>query len=253
MFYIIYFSPTGGTKKVVDLITQVWDCEKKEINLLKPNDDYENYQLEKDDICVVAVPSFGGRVPAIVTERLGKISANCTKTIGIVTYGNREYDDTLLELKKLLSNRGFHMGAAITAVTEHSIVREIAAGRPDKSDQKQLKNFALQIKEAFDTGNIKEDLLVAGNDPLKKYGVMPMQPKAGDQCTLCGKCAEECPVKAISIENPKETDSEKCISCMRCIAVCPTQDRKLDPMKLEGIRFHLQEVCKERKENQYIL
>ena len=29
----IYFSPTGGTKKVVKIISNSWNCEKTEIDL----------------------------------------------------------------------------------------------------------------------------------------------------------------------------------------------------------------------------
>ena len=29
---LIYFSPTGGTKKVLDIISEEWNCDKREID-----------------------------------------------------------------------------------------------------------------------------------------------------------------------------------------------------------------------------
>ncbi|MBQ7085368.1 MAG: 4Fe-4S ferredoxin, partial [Anaerotignum sp.] len=69
MFYEITFSPTGGTKRSADLLSAAWK-EKAEIDLMKRRDDFTKYTFTAEDICLVAVPSFGGRVPAVVIERL---------------------------------------------------------------------------------------------------------------------------------------------------------------------------------------
>ena len=37
-----------------------------------------------------------------------------------------------------------------------------------------------------------------------------------DACIMCGACAAECPVEAIS-----EGDADKCIGCGNCAATCP--------------------------------
>ena len=48
-----------------------------------------------------------------------------------------------------------------------------------------------------------------------------LKPKSDKKCESCGICAKLCPVNAIPLDDPKETNSEKCISCMRCISICP--------------------------------
>ena len=42
--YALYFSPTGGTKKVLDIFCSAWDCQKEYISLPDlPKMDYLSY------------------------------------------------------------------------------------------------------------------------------------------------------------------------------------------------------------------
>ena len=101
MFYEITFSPTGGTKKCADLLSAAWS-EKTEIDLMDRKADFSKYTFTEEYTCLVAVPSFGGRVPAIATERLQNMQGGGAKAILVVVYGNRAYEDTLVELDLLL-------------------------------------------------------------------------------------------------------------------------------------------------------
>lgn len=253
MFYSIYFSPTGSTKKIASLLAAPWQCEKREIDLSCAEGEENHQGFGKADVCLVAVPSYGGRVPAIALDRMSRFSAEGTKAILLVTYGNREYDDTLLELKETLLAKGFRVGAAVTAVTEHSIIHEIAKGRPDKADIEQLHTYVRQIKERFDAGDITDDLKVKGTHPFREYGGVPLKPKAGRKCTSCGLCAKKCPVQAIPADDPKKTNQEICISCMRCIKICPEHARKLDPLMLKVAGAKLKKECIETKRNECMM
>ena len=94
---------------------------------------------------------------------------------------------------------------------------------------------------------------IPGNRPYKKLGVVPMKPQTDDDCLKCGTCAAKCPVQAIPVERPWETDEEKCISCMRCVEICPLHARKVSALKLKIASRKLQKVCSERKENELFL
>lgn len=49
-----------------------------------------------------------------------------------------------------------------------------------------------------------------------------MSYRISDECIMCGACAAECPVGAISEGDGKYViDPEKCISCGTCQGVCP--------------------------------
>ena len=246
MFYEITFSPTGGTKKCADLLSAAWK-EKTEIDLMKRQDDFTKYTFTAEDICLVAVPSFGGRVPAVATERLQMMQGGGAKAILVVVYGNRAYEDTLVELEDTLTERGFVPMAGAAAVAEHSIFREFAAGRPDANDEIQLKDWSSKIKSKLEAGT-ERAMPFVGNRPYKKYGAIPMVPKA-KSCQMCGKCVSICPVGAIPADQPNETIAEKCITCMACTVHCPKSARTLPDPVFAALEAKLSAVCAERKPN----
>lgn len=260
--YKIYFSPTGGTKKCIDLLSRAWNCEKKDINLLDKEAMKENYVFSEEDVCIIAVPSFGGRVPAPALEQIGKMSGQKAKTILMAVYGNRDYDDTLLELREAAEGAGFCSCAAVAAVAEHSIMHQYGTGRPDSEDEKELIQFAEKIREQVEkTKNIRKDdtraaeyvLNVPGNRPYREYNGVPFQPKADKRCNKCGICAKSCPTDAILPENPSSLNKDKCISCLHCIAVCPHHARSLNPLLLAVGTKKMKKECSGRKENHLYL
>ena len=127
----IVFSPTGGTKKVADYVADVLEGEESTVDLSDPELDLGAVRLAQGDVAVIAVPSFGGRVPAVAAERLIKVRGNGARAVLVCVYGNRAYEDTLVELEDLAQQAGFEVVAAIAAVAEHSIARQFATGRPD--------------------------------------------------------------------------------------------------------------------------
>ena len=248
MFYEITFSPTGGTKKSADLLSAAWS-EKKEINLMNRREDFGKYTFTAEDICLVAVPSFAGRVPAVATERLKQMQGGGAKAILVAVYGNRAYEDTLIELEDTMKDCGFQPVGGAAVVAEHSIFREFAKGRPNAADEAQLKEWSVKLKEKAEKGG---SVSFPGNRPYKKYGAIPMTPKA-KICQNCGKCVSICPVGAIPGENPKETHTDKCITCMACVAVCPIQARAVNPIALVGAKAMLKKALSGRKENELFL
>lgn len=249
--YAMYFSPTGGTKRVLDVFAEEWQINGW-INLTK-DEAMPGINFTAEDICIVAVPSFGGRVPEVALNRMRRWQGNGATAVLAVTYGNRAYDDTLLELKEELISSGFVPKAAVAAVTEHSIVREFGAGRPDVQDKEVLRGFVKEIQKFLENGKIADKLIVPGNYPYREHSKSLMIPKATADCTGCGSCAVRCPVGAINPTNPNQVDEEKCISCMCCVLVCPWDGRKLPDEMLAGVKAKIGEACALRKENELFL
>ncbi len=248
----IVFSPTGGTQKVADTITLKWDKRARKIDLSDPKTDFAAISLEKEDIAVIAVPSFGGRVPALAAERLEKIHGNGAKCVAVCVYGNRAYEDTLIELNDAAAKSGFQVIAGIAAIAEHSIMHQYATGRPDEEDRTQLQGFAEKILEKISNADMSAPQ-IPGNRPYKKAGGAGLVPKADHKCNACGLCAEKCPAQAISRENPRETDGKKCISCMRCISVCPQSARKVNSAMVSVAAMAIKKACSEKKSNELFL
>lgn len=144
--------------------------------------------------------------------------------------------------------------AAIAAVAEHSIMHQYASGRPDAEDEMELRRFAGQIQEKI-RGGLTETSTpqIPGNRPYKKAGGSGLVPKADNNCTNCGLCAERCPVRAISRDHLKTADSKKCISCMRCIALCPQRARKVNGAVVSAAALAMKKVCSVRKGNELFI
>ena len=121
---IAHFSPTGGTKKVADAIAAGFDIPVEEMDLTKAD---STVTLGKKDALMAVLPVYAGRVPQISLERLSALKGNGQKAVAVVVYGNREFDDALLETKDALEANGFQVIAAAAFIAEHSIARFIGS------------------------------------------------------------------------------------------------------------------------------
>ena len=252
MTYEILFSPTGGTMKTANLLTKEFSADVRVVDLMDRTADFSAIPFTQEDLCIVAVPSFGGRVPAPAVKRLSRMKGNGARAILMAVYGNRAIDDTLLELKDVLTQAGFRPVAALEAVAQHSIMPQFGPGRPDNQDHRELMDFAKQIKEKLSC-EASEDLTVPGHFPYRAYNGIPMKPKADHGCIRCGHCARHCPVGAIPQDAPNHTNTKICISCMACTAFCPQRARKVSPLVLIPAGLAMRKSCKGRKPNKLYL
>ena len=240
----IIFSPTGGTEKVTHILGGLRNENAVKIDLSDTKTDFTKCVIDKEDQVLIAMPSFGGRAPAVAIERLKKIAGNGAKCTLVCVYGNRAYEDTLVEMEDAAKESGFQVVAAVAAVAEHSIMPQYAAGRPDASDKKQLEQFAERI-----AGKTEAVVSISGNRPYKKAGGAGLVPKVGKSCTKCGLCAENCPVQAIDPAS-FTADAKKCISCMRCVKQCPEKARKVNGAMVSIAAMAIKKACSVRKENE---
>ena len=176
------------------------------------------------------------------------VNPHGAKCVVVAVFGNRAYDDALLELQDVASETGFRVIAAIAAIAEHSIIRKYGKGRPDTDDELTLRQFGADIMRKAESDDCTM-LQVPGNRPYRKIGKVP-QPKGRRGCNGCGLCAKHCPADAIPLSAPKTVDTAKCISCMKCVSVCPTGTRSIGVIMNFLATQSLKKVCATRKENE---
>ncbi len=235
------FSPTGGTSKIAAAI--VGARMGTRIDLCSP---VEPQEIPAGAPLLAVVPVYGGRIPAIAAQRLLALQGNGNPAIAVVVYGNRAYEDALLELKNVLTEAGHQVIAAAAFIAEHSIIRSIAADRPHADDLARAVEFGAAV-EARLNGELST-VDVPGNAEYRPLPQMPATPLVTDACGGCGMCAHKCPVGAIPLSNPRSTDAAKCILCMRCVAICPRKARILPPPMVEAFTARLNAVASEPKQ-----
>jgi ferredoxin len=235
------FSPTGGTSKIAAAIAGARMGTR--IDLCSP---VEPQEIPAGAPLLAVVPVYGGRIPAISAQRLLALQGSGNPAIAVVVYGNRAYEDALLELKNVLTEAGHQVIAAAAFIAEHSIIRSIAADRPHADDLARAVEFGAAVEARLNGELTTVD--VPGNAEYRPLPQMPATPLVTDACGGCGMCAHKCPVGAIPLNNPRSTDAAKCILCMRCVAICPRKARILPPPMVEDFTARLNAVASEPKQ-----
>ena len=234
---IAHFSPTGGTKKVADAIAAGFHIPVVEMDLTKADN---KVALRENDALMAVLPVYAGRVPQISLERLSAMKGNGQQAVAVVVYGNREFEDALLETRDALEASGFRVIAAAAFIAEHSIARSIAVGRPDVEDEALCRQFASDVMAKAGDSALTQ---VPGNIPYKERKPSAFHPTADETCIKCGACADQCPVGAIPLDDPSRTNNDLCINCMRCVQVCSASSRALPDVFLTMVTQMLNQTA----------
>ncbi len=174
---LIYFSPTGTTRKILNAIaTGIGPLSFTSVNLTLPAESPFEKDFSHDELVIIGAPVYAGRIPTAAAERIKKLKGKNTPAVLIVLYGNREFDDALLELKDLSQELGFVPLAAGAFIGEHSFAtRElpIANGRPDDNDIRTAAELGKKIRKRMESlSDITQmlPLTVPGNYPYREKG-----------------------------------------------------------------------------------
>ena len=248
----VYFSPTGNSRKSVEAMAKALDEGFQRVDLTAREGSGEDasfpqIQFSGEDFVIFGMPVYGGRLPVLAAERLAEIRGNQTPCVLVVTYGNRHYDDALVELQDLCEAQGFVVKGAAALVGRHTY-GEIQMDRPDTAD---LEADAAFVRKAVSGDGLHAP--IPGNRPYQKQPMEKGQfaPLTSNACTGCGLCRKSCPAGAIGPDF--QVDADRCISCFRCIRICPAGAKNMDT---EGYRSFAQMFTQKlaaRRENEYFL
>lgn len=262
----LFFSPTYTTKKVVCAIAEsaarnIAGAECQLANITTPAMRRETPPFGKGDLVVFGVPVYIGRVPNLLRDFLASIKGNGAIGVPVAVYGNRAYDDALIELRDIMQENGFRCIAAGAFIGEHSFSYTLGGGRPDTSDLETAMKFGEEIARKITSGEaIPAELQVPGNPyPYKFYNaksssnssidIRKVKPETDPhKCTSCGLCAMLCPMGAIDPSNCAEVPGI-CIKCGACIKMCrPKAKYFSDPTYLEHKEILERNFTEPRKE-----
>lgn len=259
---LVYFSPTKTTKAILENIAAGICTDVKHVDVTLPDVERWTFPgMNDDELLVIGAPVYAGRIPEMAARRFQGLKSRGNPAVVVVLYGNREYEDALLELTDLAAAAGFVPVAGGAFIGEHSFSKEatpLAKGRPDASDIYRAREFGASvcqllhgIQDLRDIGPLK----LPGNRPFKEHVNLPKTSPAtdGDCCTACGACAAACPTGSISVDETSSTYVETCILCCACVKICPENARALKDPNIAKIVERLHVITGRRKEPQVFL
>ena len=252
--HAMYWSATDTTKTVVRTIAQTLaqhaetDCQVFDFTLPASRETVKTFGT--DDLVVFGTPVYAGRVPNLLVKYLHTVVGGGALAVPVVLFGNRDYDDGLMELRNILEEDGFHTIAGAAFVGEHAFSRTLAAGRPDADDLAEARAFADAVWEKLTAGTYVTPAQVGGQDPVRPYytprdragnpiNILKVKPKTDpDKCDGCGICVNVCPMGSIDKSNPSLVPGV-CIKCCACVKKCPTGAKYYDD---PGYLYHKEEL-----------
>jgi len=267
--WAVYFTGTGNTKKMVTTVAKAacdkLGCEYAEHDFSLPTVRVQEISFADTDLVVFGTPVYAGRVPNVLLPYLTKnIKGNGALAVPVVTYGNRNFDDGLMELRNIMTANGLTAIGGGAFVGEHSFSTTLGAGRPDPADLDMARKLGEAVAGKVLSGAVEGPVAVEGEDPIRPYytprdrnanpiNILKVKPKTDpDKCINCGLCARICTMGSI---DPQDVTSVTgiCIKCCACVKRCPKGAKYYDD---EGYLYHqheLEDVYARRGESKIFL
>lgn len=134
-----------------------------------------NHLFGKDELAIIGLPVYAGRLPKNIENFFSSLVGNAASAVALVLYGNRDYNDALVELKLKLEECGFVVKAGAAFTGKHTFSKNIATGRPDKNDLTIAVEFGRKVATSIAT-DIQGILELKGNYPFVWRGYDPANP-----------------------------------------------------------------------------
>lgn len=244
-YTLLTFSPTGQSKACALAVAKATKQEFVELDVTHFIQRREPLALEGTTL-IVAYPVYGGRVPTLFADYLKEqvICTNCN-ALAIASFGNRAFEDALVEMEDILGEKGVPLIAAASIGCQHSYTEKVGSKRPDIEDFQILDRLAVYLNGK------KGRVSPPGNRPYKK--AMPlanppyMPTLKNKEGKIPAQCYAVCPTGSLA-----KGDPTICIHCCACIQLS-NNDLGMDNPWFTDFTRHLEDSFQERVDSQLYL
>ncbi|MBQ7861044.1 MAG: EFR1 family ferrodoxin [Clostridia bacterium] len=229
---ILYFTGTGNSEYCARFIADRIGDEC--INLAERIrvKDFSSFESEKP--WIICVPTYAWKIPAVVTELLGKAELKGSKDVYFVMTCGGQIGKAEKYNKALCDKIGkSYKGTAKVKMAENYLAM-FEVTTPDEEEllmkeaNVNLEQVSELIKKNESLPEVREGAigaLLSGkvNEMFNKYYLRDDKFTVKDNCTSCGLCAKKCPLGNVEIKDGKPLWKGNCTHCMACICNCPVE------------------------------
>ena len=226
---IVYFSGTGNSRYVAQILSEVLDDEMLDAGALLCRK--ETAALSSDRPWVFVCPVYGWRMPRIFSAWIEKSEFSGAKDAYFLLTCGSDMGDAEKYLKRLCKKKDLAFAGAQEVVMPENYIAMFKA--PGKRLAAKIRKEAVPVVKKAAEKILAGEALAAKKagleDKLKSSVVNPafyaicVKSKAfyvKENCIGCGKCARNCPVCGIEMRDGKPHWTGACTHCMACICLC---------------------------------
>jgi ferredoxin/flavodoxin len=244
---IIFFSATGNTRKMAEVIKDAFLGENAEVDLFdvttmdsrKANTDFSFY-----DALIFGLPVHSLRAPRLMRQWLKTLDGKGRKCGMFFTYGGFEIHPAHYSTAKILEERNFTVVSSAEFPGKHTYNLggwRAFTDRPDSREFKLAKDYVKATYRRF-TGEDKNmigelersifsDEELDHFESLRYKMITTLPTREGAECGMCGTCESVCSTGAMDY-TAGEVNPNKCIACLGCVANCPENALKINSTEL---------------------
>ena len=239
----VTFSPTGLTKRLVEtmgrILSKQLDVPLTSTDFTLPQNQSSPHYYGPHTLVLFSMPTYAGRLPNKALPLVQTLfKADEAPTVALVTFGNRNYDSSLTELRDELAKKKFRVFAAGAFAMPHAFAN-IGSDHPTPDDWEIFDELVKGILDALAQEGPLKQVVIKGDAPVAPYYIpkkedgqparfLKAKPKTDDmKCDRCGLCAQVCPMGSISTTNTDDVPGI-CIKCQACVRFCPRHAKYFD-------------------------
>lgn len=244
---IIYFSGTGNSEYVANMIKDKLEDDIVNAKQLIKNKSYNEFESNKPWIFIA--PTYSWKIPRIFKHFITKSSFKGNKNAYFIITCGGDIGNTQSQVKKLCKKKNLNFKGISEIVMPDNYIALYPVTPQDKSEiiiKKAIPKIekSIEIIKANDVLHHKKSSIM---DLIKSEIVNPLFYKFNaksqkfyvtqNKCISCGKCAKNCPLNNIELINGFPCWKNTCTHCMTCISYCPTESIDYGKKTIGRLRY----------------